>query len=38
MTVHNEFTYLFDGQSIDDWHMAGPGKFVLIESESEGIS
>jgi hypothetical protein len=23
--------YLFDGQSIDGWHMAGPGKFVLVE-------
>jgi Domain of Unknown Function (DUF1080) len=27
----NEFTYLFNGQSIDGWHMAGAGKFVLIE-------
>jgi hypothetical protein len=27
----NEFTYLFNGQSIDGWRMAGPGKFVLIE-------
>ncbi|MFL6320696.1 MAG: family 16 glycoside hydrolase, partial [Nitrososphaeraceae archaeon] len=27
----NEFTYLFDGQSIDGWCMAGPGKFVFIE-------
>jgi hypothetical protein len=27
----NEFTYLFDGQSIDGWCMAGPGKFVLVE-------
>jgi hypothetical protein len=26
----NEFTYLFNGQSIDGWRMAGPGKFVLI--------
>ena len=24
-----EFTYLFDGQSIDGWRMAGSGKFVL---------
>ena len=28
---NNEFTYLFYGQSIDDWCMAGPGKFVLVE-------
>jgi Domain of Unknown Function (DUF1080) len=27
----NEFTYLFDGQSIDGWSMAGTGNFVLIE-------
>jgi 3-keto-disaccharide hydrolase len=27
----NEFIYLFDGQSIDGWSMAGPGKFVLVE-------
>ena len=27
----NEFTHLFDGQTIDDWRMAGPGKFVLVE-------
>jgi Domain of Unknown Function (DUF1080) len=27
----NEFTYIFDGQSIDGWRMAGPGKFVLVE-------
>jgi Domain of Unknown Function (DUF1080) len=29
----NEFTYLFNGQSIDGWHMAGAGKFVLIECD-----
>ena len=28
---NNEFAYLFDGQSIDGWSMAGPGKFVLVE-------
>jgi hypothetical protein len=27
----NGFTYLFNGQSIDGWCMAGPGKFVIIE-------
>jgi Domain of Unknown Function (DUF1080) len=27
----NEFTYLFNGQSIDGWRMAGPGKFVFLE-------
>jgi hypothetical protein len=27
----NEFAYLFDGQSVDGWSMAGPGNFVLIE-------
>jgi hypothetical protein len=27
----NEFTYLFNGQCIDGWRMAGPGKFVFIE-------
>jgi hypothetical protein len=27
----NEFTYLFNGQSIDGWRMAGQGKFVLIQ-------
>jgi hypothetical protein len=27
----NEFTPLFDGQSIDGWRMAGPGNFVLFE-------
>ena len=27
----NEFTYLFDGRSMDGWHMAGRGKFVLVE-------
>jgi hypothetical protein len=27
----NEFTYLFNCQSIDGWRMAGPGKFVFIE-------
>ena len=27
----NEFTYIFDGQSIEGWRMAGPGKFVLVE-------
>ena len=31
MTIDNEFTCLFDGESIDSWRMAGPGKFVLIE-------
>jgi Domain of Unknown Function (DUF1080) len=29
----NEFTYLFDGQSIDGWRMAGSGKFVFIEHD-----
>ena len=29
----SEFTYLFDGQSMDGWHMAGPGKFALVESD-----
>jgi LEA14-like dessication related protein len=29
----NEFTYLFDGQSIDGWRMAGSGKFVLVEND-----
>jgi hypothetical protein len=28
---NNEFTYLFNGQSINGWHMAGPGKFVFLE-------
>ena len=28
---NNEFTYLFHGQSMDGWRMAGPGKFVLFE-------
>jgi hypothetical protein len=28
---NNEFTYLFDRQSIDGWSMAGIGKFVLVE-------
>ena len=27
----NEFMYLFDGQGIDGWLMAGPGKFVFLE-------
>jgi hypothetical protein len=27
----NEFTYLFDGQSVDGWCMVGPGKFVFLE-------
>lgn len=27
----NEFTYLFNGQSLDGWRMAGAGKFVFIE-------
>ena len=29
----NEFTYLFNGQSIDGWHMAGLGKFVFLEDD-----
>jgi hypothetical protein len=29
----NEFEYLFNGQSINGWHMAGQGKFVFIESD-----
>jgi len=29
----NEFAYLFNGQSIDGWCMAGPGKFVFIEHD-----
>ena len=28
---NNEFTNLFNGQSMDGWRMAGPGKFVFIE-------
>ena len=28
---NDKFTYLFDGQSIDGWSMAGTGNFVLIE-------
>ena len=32
-TNGNEFTYLFDGRSMDGWHMAGPGKFVLVEHD-----
>jgi LEA14-like dessication related protein len=31
MTIDNEFNYLFDGQSMDGWRMAGAGKFVLVE-------
>jgi hypothetical protein len=27
----NEFTYLFNGQSMDGWRMAGLGKFVFLE-------
>ena len=27
----NEFFYLFDGLSMDSWHMASPGEFVLVE-------
>ena len=27
----NQFTCLFNDQSIDGWRMAGPGKFVFIE-------
>src|SRR5919197_1488724 len=30
----SEFTYLFDGRTIDDWHMAGPGKFVFVEYDN----
>ena len=30
---NNEFIYLFDGQSIDGWRMAGLGRFVLSESD-----
>jgi hypothetical protein len=30
----DEFTYLFDGQNIDDWRMAGPGEFVLVEYDN----
>jgi hypothetical protein len=29
----NEFEYLFNGQSINGWRMAGQGKFVFIESD-----
>ncbi len=29
----NEFTYLFDGRSMDGWHMAGLGKFVLLKDD-----
>jgi Domain of Unknown Function (DUF1080) len=29
----DEFTYLFDGQTIDGWRMAGPGRFVLVKSD-----
>jgi hypothetical protein len=29
----DEFTYLFDGQSVDGWRMAGPGRFVIVESD-----
>jgi hypothetical protein len=29
----DEFTYLFNGQTLDGWLMAGPGKFVLVESD-----
>ena len=32
-TNGNEFTYLFDGLSIEGWHMAGQGKFVLVEHD-----
>jgi Domain of Unknown Function (DUF1080) len=29
----NEFTYLFDGQTLDGWRMAGLGRFVIVESD-----
>jgi hypothetical protein len=29
----NEFTYLFDGRTMAGWRMAGPGKFVIVESD-----
>jgi Domain of Unknown Function (DUF1080) len=29
----NEFTYLFNGHSIDGWCMAGRGKFVLVKDD-----
>ena len=29
----NEFTYLFNGHSIDGWCMAGHGKFVLVKDD-----
>jgi hypothetical protein len=33
----NEFTYLFDCQSIDGWRMAGPGKFVFFEYDDKSL-
>jgi Domain of Unknown Function (DUF1080) len=29
----NEFTYLFNGHSIDGWCMVGRGKFVLVKDD-----
>jgi hypothetical protein len=29
----NEFTYLFNGHSIDGWCMVGHGKFVLVKDD-----
>ncbi len=29
----DEFTYIFDGRTIDGWHMAGAGRFVIVESD-----
>ena len=29
----HEFMHLFNGHNMDDWHMAGPGNFVLIECD-----
>ena len=34
----SEFTYLFDGRVIDDWRMAGPGRFVLIGYDKSLLS
>jgi hypothetical protein len=27
------FTYISDVRAIDGWHVAGPGKFVFVESD-----
>jgi hypothetical protein len=33
----DDFTFIFDGNNLKDWQMAGDGKFIIVNEEEEEL-